>query len=130
MNFPKRVPLAFAAVAVILSADYWIVNRPEPHGVAEFNPVKVSLGREELILENLTSPGSFLLSHQGGKNEVVEIFFEKGALAPATQKLLRSQPWAQSSEAQNISYTTEIRRVPRAALPNVSRDKGSGLSVP
>ena len=45
MNFRKRVPMAFAAVAVMLGADYWIVNRPEPHGVAEFNPVKVSLGR-------------------------------------------------------------------------------------
>jgi len=106
MNLPKRVPIAFAAVAVMLGADYWIVNRPEPHGVAEFNPVKVNLGREELILENLTPPGSSLLSHQGGKNEVVEIFFDKGVLASATQKLLRSQPWAQSSEAQNISYTT------------------------
>ena len=70
MNFHKRVPIAFAAVAVTLGADYWIVNRPEPHGVAEFNPVKVSLGREELILESLTRPGSSLLSHQGGKNEV------------------------------------------------------------
>jgi len=49
------------------------------------------------------TPGSSLLSHQGGKNEVVEIFFEKGVFAPARQKLLRSQPWAQSSEAQNIS---------------------------
>ena len=115
MNFRKRVPIAFAAVAVMLGADYWIVNRPEPHGVAEFNPVKVSLGREELILENLTPPGSSLLSHQGEKNEVVEIFFEKGVLAAATQKLLRSEPWAQSSEAQNISYTT--RDTPGATGP-------------
>jgi hypothetical protein len=106
MNFRKRVPIAFAAVAVMLGADYWIVSRPEPHGVAEFNPIKVSLGREELILENLTQRGSSLLLHQGGKNEVVEIFFEKGVFAPAIQKLLRNQPWAQSSEAQNISYTT------------------------
>ena len=106
MNFHKRVPIAFAAVAVMLGADYWIVSRPEPHGVAEFNPIKVSLGREELILENLTQRGSSLLLHQGGKNEVVEIFFEKGVFAPAIQKLLRNQPWAQSSEAQNISYTT------------------------
>jgi hypothetical protein len=106
MNLHTRVPIAFAALAVALWADYWLLHRPEPHGVAEFNPIKAKLGREELILASPTMSGSPLLSHQGGKNEVVEIFFEKGVLAPATQRLLRGQPWAQSREPQYVSYTT------------------------
>jgi hypothetical protein len=73
---------------------------------AEFNPIKATLGREELILANPSPSGSSLLSHQGGKNEVVEVFFQNGVLSDATQKLLRAQAWAQSRQPHNISYTT------------------------
>jgi hypothetical protein len=106
MTARVRGLMALAAVAVTLDADYWFVRRPEPHSIAEFNPIRVKLGREELILANPAPSGSSLLSHQGGKNEVVEIFFEKGILSAATRSLLRGQPWAQSQQPQNISYTT------------------------
>jgi hypothetical protein len=106
MTFRARAPIAFSVVAVALGADYWIVHRPEPHSVAEFNPIKVKLGKEELILTNPAPSGSSLLSHQGGKSEVVEIFFKNGVLSAGTQRLLRGQPWAQSQQPQNISYTT------------------------
>jgi hypothetical protein len=106
MTFRTRGPIAFSVVAIALGADYWIVHRPEPHSVAEFNPIKVKLGKEELILTNPAPSGSSLLSHQGGKSEVVEIFFDNGVLSTGTQKLLRGQPWAQSQQPQNISYTT------------------------
>jgi hypothetical protein len=106
MTFRVRGPIALAAVAVTLAADYWMVHRPEPHSVAEFNPIKAKLGKEELILTNPAPSGSSLFSHQGGKNEVVEIFLEKGVLSPATQRLLKGEPWAQSQRPQNISYTT------------------------
>jgi hypothetical protein len=106
MTFRVRGAFSFAAVVVVLAADYWIVHRPEPHGVAEFNPIKTKLGREELILTAPAPSGTSLLSHQGGKNEVVEAFFEKAVLSPPTQRLLRDQPWAQSQQPQNISYTT------------------------
>jgi hypothetical protein len=106
MTFRVRGALSFAAVALTLGADYWIVHRPEPHGVSEFNPVKAKLGKEELILTNPAHSGTSLLSHQGGKNEVVEAFFEKGVLSGGTQKLLSDQAWAQSKKPRNISYTT------------------------
>jgi hypothetical protein len=106
MTFQTRVPLVIAAIAATLGADEWFIHRPEPHGVAEFNPVKARLGKEELILGNPALSGDSLLSHQGGKNEVVEIFFERGVLSRATQKLLKGQPWAQSQQGQPISYTT------------------------
>ena len=64
------------------------------------------LGKEEIILTDPAHSGTSLLAHQGGKNEVVELFFNNGVLSPATRKLLRSQPWAQSPESRNISYTT------------------------
>lgn len=73
--------------------------------MAELNPVHVKLGKEELILAGLR-PGEIWLSHQGGKNEEVEIFFDQAILAPATQRLLRSQAWAQSQQPRRISYTT------------------------
>jgi hypothetical protein len=106
VTFRVRGALSFAAVALTLAADYWIVHRPAPHGVAEFNPIKATLGREELILANPSPSGSSLLSHQGGKNEVVEVFFQNGVLSDATQKLLADQAWAQSQKPRNISYTT------------------------
>jgi len=106
MTFRVRAALAFAAVAAGLGADYWFVHRPEPHSVAEFNPVTVTLGKEELTLQSPTPVGKSLLSHQGGKNEVVEIFFDSGKLAPATRRLLAAVSWAQSEKAQKISYTT------------------------
>jgi hypothetical protein len=106
MTFRARGPIAFSMVVIVLGADYWIVHRPEPHSVAEFNPIKVKLGREELILSSPVSSGSSLLSHQGGKSEVVELFFDNGVLSAGTQRLLRGQPWAQSQQPQNISYTT------------------------
>src|ERR1700733_492526 len=106
MTFRARGPIALAAVAVTLAADYWFVHRPDPHKIAEFNTLRVKLGKEELILTNLAPAGSSLLSHQGGKNEVVEIFFDGGVLSAATQRLLRGQPWGQSQQPQNISYTT------------------------
>ena len=64
MTFRVRGALSFAAVVITLTADYWIVHRPEPHGVAEFNPIKAALGREELILANPAPSGSSLLSRQ------------------------------------------------------------------
>src|SRR5271154_2521959 len=106
MTFRTRGPIAFSIAAVTLGADYWIVHRPAPHSVAEFNPIKVKLGKEELILANPAPSGGSLLSHQGGKSEVVEIFFGNGVLSTGTQRLLRGQPWAQSQQPKNISYTT------------------------
>jgi hypothetical protein len=106
MTFRLRGPIAIAAVGVVLAADYWIVHRPEPHSIAEFNPIKVKLGKEELILANPALSRSSLLSHQGGKSEVVEIFFDSGVLSATTRGLLRGQPWAQSQQPHNISYTT------------------------
>ena len=106
MTFRARGPIAFSVVAVALGADYWITHRPEPHSVAEFNPIKVKLGKEELTLTDPGPSGTSLLSHQGGKSEVVEIFFDNAVLSAGTQRILRDQPWAQSQQSNNISYTT------------------------
>lgn len=106
MTFRKRTPIIVAAIGVAAAADYWFVHRPEPHSVSEFNPIQAKLGREELILRKPMSAGDALFSHQGGKNEVVEIFFEQGTFSPATQRLLQGQPWAKANLPQPISYTT------------------------
>jgi hypothetical protein len=106
MTLRARGLIAIAACAITLATDYWFVHRPAPHGIAEFNPIKAKLSKEELILANPAQSGGSLLSHQGGKNEVVEIFFESGVLSAATQRLLRGQSWAQTQQPRNISYTT------------------------
>lgn len=106
MTRPGRILVAIVAVAVTLGGDIWLIRRPEPHSVAEFSPFSTKLGREELILTRPAPQEGPLFSHQGGKNEVVDIFFERGILSDQTRRLLRQQPWAQSKEPQVISYTT------------------------
>src|SRR5437870_3117816 len=106
MNRSARAIAAFVIVVLALTADVWLIRRPEPHSVAEFSPFTTALGREELILKGPMSPAGPLLSHQGGKNEVVDIFFEKGILSDPTRKLLGTSPIAKSAAPQLISYTT------------------------
>jgi hypothetical protein len=106
MTFRIRAPIIAVAIGVVAAANYWFVHRPEPHSVAEFNPIQARLGREELILSKPVSAGDTLFSHQGGKNEVVEIFVEQGVFSPATRGLLRGQSWAQGNLPQPIAYTT------------------------
>ena len=83
MTFRARAPVAVFAVGMALAADYWIVHRPSAHSVAEFNPMTAKLGKEEIILTDPAHSGTSLLAHQGGKNEVVELFFNNGVLSPA-----------------------------------------------
>ena len=106
MTRQARVATSAAALLVALAADVWLIHRPEPHSVAEFSPFTTKLGREELILSRPESEKGALLSHQGGKNEVVDLIFDAGVLSDETRRLLRQQPWAQSEDPQTISYTT------------------------
>jgi hypothetical protein len=106
MNRSARLVAALVIVLLALTADVWLIRRPEAHSVAEFSPFTTTLGREELILRGPVSPAGPLLSHQGGKNEVVDIFFEKGILSDPTRKLLGTSPIATSAASQLISYTT------------------------
>jgi hypothetical protein len=106
MNRTARLIAALVVLAIALAADVWLIRRPEPHSVAEFSPFTTTLGREEMILTGPVSPDGPLLSHQGGKNEVVDIFFEKGILSDVTRKLLAPLSLAKSVAPQPISYTT------------------------
>jgi len=106
MNTTLRRIVALAVLFLAVGADFWLIRRPEPHSVAEFSPFKTKLGREELILQAPVSPDGPLLSHQGGKNEVVEVFFEKGIVSEQTRALLGPLPILHNRTPQAISYTT------------------------
>src|SRR2546430_703333 len=92
-----RIIVVWAALALAIAGDAWFIGRPQPHGVAEFSPFTSKLGREELILVKAESRSGPLLSHAGGSNEAVDIFFERGALSTATRGLKRAPPGGDSA---------------------------------
>jgi hypothetical protein len=106
MTRPTQTGVAILVLLAALAVDVWFIRRSEPHSVAEFSPFTTKLGKEQLILSSPVSQGGPLLSHEGGRNEVVDIFFDKGIVSPKTAQLLRQESWAQSTEPQAISYTT------------------------
>jgi hypothetical protein len=94
MTFVPRAAGAAACLVLAGLADLWFVRRPEPHSVVEFSPLLVKLDKEELILAHPVSADGPLLTHDGAKNEVVEIFFTRAALA------------GEPGEPQPIAYMT------------------------
>jgi len=105
MSNPARVIGAVAIVAALVTADLRFIRRPEPHSVAELNPFKARLGSEELVLSGPVSRAGPLLSHQGGNNEEVDLYFQRGILSDQLRALLGKQV-AQSAGPQQISYIT------------------------
>ncbi|MGI8990057.1 MAG: toll/interleukin-1 receptor domain-containing protein [Bryobacteraceae bacterium] len=108
MTRPLQRILAAVALVVALSADLWIVNRAEPHGVAEFNPFVAKLGSEEIVLGNPVARDGLLFSHRGARNETTEIRLDRGVLSPQTRALLTAThpAFVDSDGPQEISYTT------------------------
>ena len=106
MTRTLQMGMAMLSLTVALVVDVWLMRRAEPHSVAEFSPFTAKLGKEELILSDPMSQEGPLLSHQGGKNEIVDVVFDRGSLSAQTAQLFRQEAWAQSKEIQTISYTT------------------------
>jgi TIR domain len=104
MTRTPRVAVAAAAMLAALALDLWLLRRPEPHSVAEFNPFVSKQGKEELIVKGVAIPSGPLLSHQGVSGESVDIFFDQGVLAGQSKHL--PLPWAQSDQPQAVAYTT------------------------
>ena len=103
MTANLRMVMVFGAVLLALLADVWFVNRPEPHGVSEFNPFIARLDKEELILGGAVTDSGPLLANQG-RNELIEVIAERGFLSPETAHMLSPQHPPDGGSANVISY--------------------------
>jgi hypothetical protein len=104
MRLRIRSLIVLGVLLLAALADLWLVKRPVPHGVAEFNPFVTHLGREELVLGGIKTDDGVLLDYQG-RNVLIEIVADKGSLAPQTARMLTAQKPPAPNESNVIRYT-------------------------